>query len=536
LTAPRGTVDVPVSALKGGGIYGVDVVYDSVLMRHSDPAFTRVVPAGAIDAQPPAPLLSSNGSTPGHYLEVPYGASFQVSYDVSPVVGATGAQLEISAAGPGAWGIYNPFNNPGGSVCDNDGVDTGSVYCVPLAGRSGTVTVNANAAGLVPTLNHVVRVIPLKFGVAAGEAGEVSTVTMDGVLAGDGGGVQNGFGVSQRGWDGFVTSGQQTAAGDILTSLDTFDQTTNQIVSEAGAATGALYFSEGGSGIFGGDVGLIGLESTSTEATTYNLLDSVANGTVGAAWTPPAAIDNFVSEAAENGSNDVVPMYFYDPSGKPNDNYRLFTSDITQNTFGPIYDVSKPIEKEGLPNVWGLAENTETKEAVLLGEDFEADCPAPTIITVDTTTGAVGSFPGMGKGFPYGIAIDSATNKMAVPTLCDGDLTIYDLATKTGTSIPLGGNPNASGNVFNGLYTENDSLNKEFLIEQTAAPDFGTNNNSLSRVLVYSESGRLLEKKERFDLWGAFLTIGAHNLQVNPARHQAYLIGPFEEQLEPFAY
>jgi len=536
LTATHGTIDVPVSALQGGGMYGVDVIYDSTLMRHSDPAFTRVVPAGADAAQPAAPLLSSSGSTPGHYLEVPYGGSFQVSYDVSTVAGATGALLEISAAGPGAWGIYNPFNNPGGSRCDNDGVDSGSVYCVPLAGRSGTVTVNAKTAGLVPTLNHVVRVIPLKFGVAAGEAGEVSAITMDGVLASDGGGVQNGFGVGQRGVDGFLTSGQQTAAGEVLTSLDTFDQTSNQIVSEAGAATGSLYFSEGGSGIFGGDIGLIGLENTSTGATTYNLLDTVTSGAIGAAWTPPVTVDNFVSEAAENGSNDVVPMEFYDPNGKTNDNYRLFTSQITHNTFGPIYDVSAPIEKEALPNVWGLAENTETKEAVLLGEDFEADCPAPTIITVDTTSGAVGSFLGTGKGFPYGIAIDSATNKMAVPTLCDGDLSIYNLATKTGTAYPLDGNPSASGNVFNGFYTEIDSPDKEFLVEQTTAPDFGTNNNSLSRVLVYSESGSLLEKKELFDLYGAFLSIQAHNLQVDPSRHAAYLIGPFEEELEPFSY
>jgi hypothetical protein len=535
LTASHGTVDVPVSALQGGGMYGVDVIYDSTLMRHSDPAFTRVVPAGAAADQPAAPLLASNGSTPGHYLEVPNGGSFQVSYDVRAVAGSTGALLEISAAGPGAWGIYNPFNNPGGSRCDNDGIDSGSVYCVPVAGRSGTVTINAKTAGLVPTLNHVVRVIPLKFGVAAGEAGEVSALTEDGVVATDGGGVQNGFGVSERGSDGFLTSGQETAAGEILTSLDTFDQTDNQILSET-AATGSLYFSEGGSGIFGGDIGLIGLENATTGATTYNLLDTVASGALGSAWTPPATVDNFVSEAAENGSDDVVPMEFYDPNGKTNDNYRLFTSEITHNTFGPIYDVSKPIETEALPNIWGLAENTEKKQAVLLGEDFEGNCPAPTIITVDTTSGAVGSYLGQGKGFPYGIAIDSATNKMAVPTLCDGDLSIYNLATKTGTAYPLDGNPSASGNVFNGFYTEIDSPDKEFLVEQTTAPDFGTNNNSLSRVLVYSESGGLLEKKELFDLYGAFLSIQAHNLQVNPARRAAYLIGPFEEQLEPFSY
>jgi hypothetical protein len=536
LTAQVGTVNVPVSALKGGGIYGVDVIYDSVLMRHSDPAFTRVVPVNATASQPTAPLLSSNGSTPGHYLDIPYGSSFAVSYNVSNVPGATGAILEVSAPGPGAWGIYNPFNNPGGSICDNDGVDTGSVYCVPVNGTTGTLTLNGKTIGLVPTLNHVVRVIPVKSGAAAGEAGEVSALTMDGVFASDGGSAENGFGVDQSGLDGYLTSAQETAAGEILSSLETFDQTTNQITKDDASTTGSLYFSEGGSGIFGGDIGLIGLENATNYTATYNLFDTVKDGAIGSAWTPPASVDNFISETAENAVNDIIPMYYYDPNGATNDNYRLFTSDIVKNTFSPIYDISKPIETEGLPNVWGLAENTSTNEAVLPAEDFFADCPAPTLITVDLKSGAVGSFLGIGAGFPYGIAIDSATNKMAIPTLCDGGLTIYNLATQTGHEIPLDGNPSASGNVFEGLYTENDSPNGLFLVEQTVAPDFATNNNSLSRILVYNEAGNLLEKEEKFDLFGGFVTIQAHNLQVDPAHRSGYLIGPGEEELAPFGY
>jgi hypothetical protein len=532
----HGTVSVPVSALKGGGIYGVDVIYDSTLMRHSDPAFTRVVPANTTIQRPTAPLLSTNGSTPGHYLDIPYGGSFQVHYDVTAVAGATGGMLEISAGGPGPWGIYNPFNNPGGSVCDNNGVDAGSVYCVPVSGTTGTVTLNGTAVGLVPTLNHVVRVIPMKFGSPAGEAGEVSALTMNGVLASDGGGIQNGFGISQTGSDAYLTSGQETASGELISSLDTFDQSTNAVVQTDASTSGGLYFSEGSSGIFGGDIGLIGLENTTTFESTYNLLDTVTSGTIGSAWTPPKAVDNGITETAENSVSDVVPMYYYDPNGKTNDNYRLFTSDIVHNTFSPIYDISKPIETEGLPNYWGMAEDTASNYAILPGEDFFANCVSPTMTTVNLKTGAVDSFAGKGTGFPYGIAIDSATNKMAVPTICDGGLTIYNLATKVGTEVLLDGNPSANGNVFSGFYTENDSPNKRFLVEQTTAPDFGSNNNSLSRVLVYDETGHLLEKKEQFDLFGAFVTIQAHNLQVNPAHHTGYLIGPLEEQLEPFSY
>jgi hypothetical protein len=532
----HGTVDVPVSALQGGGMYGIDVIYDSTLMRHSDPAFTRVVPSGAVADEATAPLLSAGGSPPTHYLEIPYGGSFQLSYNVSNISGATGAMVEVSAAGPGAWGIYNPFNNPGGSICDNNGVDAGSVYCVPVSGTSGTVTLNGTTIGLVPTLNHVVRVIPMKYGVPAGEAGDVSALTMDGVATTDGGGIQNGFGVSQSGSDGYLTSGQETASGDYLTSLETFDQGSNLVTNDDASASGGLFFSNGGSGIFGGDIALIGLENTATYASTYNLLDTVSSGVLGAAWTPPATIDNSVAEIAENSANDDLAMYYYDPAGKTNDNYRLLTSNIVRNTFGPVIDISRPIDKEGFPNVWGLAENTTTKEAVLLGEDFLANCAAPTIITVDTTSGVVSSFLGKGTGFPYGIAVDSATDRAAVPTICDGGLTIYNLKTQAAREILLDGNPSASGNVFSGLYTENDSPHAQFLVEQTTAPDFGVNNNSLSRVLVYNEAGALVEKKEAFDLFGAFVTIQAHNLQVDPARHAGYLIGPYEEQVEPFSY
>jgi hypothetical protein len=297
-----------------------------------------------------------------------------------------------------------------------------------------------------------------------------------------------------------------------------------------------LYFSEGASGIFGGDIALLGLQNYTTNATTYNLLDTVENGTVGSAWTPPSTVDNFVSEAAENTSTDTVPMYFYDPNGPTNDNYRLFTTNIVKNWFSPIYDISGPIESETLPNIWGFAEDTHRYEAYAIGEDFLGNCVAPTIVTTNLETGAVSSFAGVGAGYPYGVAIDSATDRAAVPTLCDGGLSIYNLNTKKGTEYFLDGNPSPSGNVFNGLYTENDSPNGRFLVEQTTAPDFGANNNTLSRVLVYDESGNLLEKKEQFDLFGAFVSIQAHNLQVDPAKHLGYLIGPLEVQLEPFTY
>lgn len=530
LTAIKGTIQVPVSSLHGGGIYGFGMyVNQTNLPYHSDYSFTRVVPQLANASRPAAPLLASNGSAPGHFLEIPYGDSFQVSYNVSNVPGATGAALEISAAGPTAWRIYNPFNNPNGSEKDNNGVDAGSVYYAAGGGVSGTITLNAKTIGLDPTMNHVVRVIPMKGGVAAGEGSDVSTVTMDGVFASDGGFVNNGFGVNGSGLDGFITSGQQTASGQILTSLDTFDQTNNSIVQTVASGSNSVYFTNGW-GIYGGDIGLYGLFSESSQLSNYNLLNTVAAGNVGNAWTPPFSQSTFIiSEGAANQANDNAAFIAYDTTGAKNDNYRVFTSQIASNTFSPAYDVSAPLATFGLPSVFGFAEDTATNTGVAIATDFFANCGAPTLITVDLTNGATSSFTGVGTGFPYGIAIDSTTGKAAVPTLCDGTLGIYNLATKTASQVTLPG-------ALNGFYSSADQAHNLFLVEQTTNPDFIHNNNSLSGVLVYDENGNLQKEISKFNLFGVFLTINANNLQVNQSHRKGYLIGPGDQQLAPFGY
>ena len=103
LTAPNGTVNVPVSALAGAGTYTlwIDLQPGTTAFGSdiSDLAFTRV---DAGTARPPAPLLSlpHDPSAPVHTLLVPYRSPFVVSYDVSHVPGATGAIVELSAPPP----------------------------------------------------------------------------------------------------------------------------------------------------------------------------------------------------------------------------------------------------------------------------------------------------------------------------------------------------------------------------------------------------------------------------------------------------
>ncbi len=188
----------------------------------------------------------------------------------------------------------------------------------------------------------------------------------------------------------------------------------------------------------------------------------------------------------------------------------MFTSQIQSSTFSPAYDISAPVKNFGLPSIFGFGENTTTNTGAAIMSDFFANCAAPTLITVDLTNGTTGSFTRVGTGFPYGIAIDSCTGKAAVPTLCDGGLNIYNLATKTASQVILPG-------ALNGFYSSADPAHSLFLVEQTVNPDFHFNNNSLSGVLVYDENGNLQKQISKFSLFGVFLKINANNLQViNP--------------------
>ncbi len=192
LTGSKGTVEVPVSALQGGGIYGIAIAFGDISLNSSAPlpllsdfAFTRV--ASTTAGRPNAPLLSIEGSVPGHFLEIPYKGSFQVHYDVRNVPGANGAHLEISSPGQNLWGSINTFNNPNGTVRDDNEHDTGSVYFEPLPGTAGTVTLGGLRANLDPTFDEVVRVLPTNGGRPVGEASDVSTIMMDGIVPADGG-------------------------------------------------------------------------------------------------------------------------------------------------------------------------------------------------------------------------------------------------------------------------------------------------------------------------------------------------------------
>ena len=182
----------------------------------------------------------------------------------------------------------------------------------------------------------------------------------------------------------------------------------------------------------------------------------------------------------------------------------------------------------GLPVFDGIGQNTRRNEASMPVTDFFNFCGSPTIVTANLATGVLSSFQGVTSGFAYGMAVDSITNKAIVPTICDGLAGIYDLRAKTGIAV----NPNGSTNIYPAI----DETRGLIVMDQVVPGDFGINNNATSGTVVMDERGTVLANFEQLFLFNTFLTIGANNLQLNPATRTAYTLGPGQQQLAPFTY
>jgi hypothetical protein len=548
LTNLAGKVDVPVSSLHGGGIYGIGVIVNATTGAATDFNYIRVAPPQSSALRPLPPTLSGEGQHDVHYLAVPYNTAFDVRWDVHDVPGATGAIVEISAPGPAGNGIYNTFNNPEGSIVDKDGVDSGSVYSQAVSGVNGTLRVNPVKAGLSATFEHVVRVIPTKDGTAVGQASDVSMVSEAGLATADGGSVGQGFGLNSNGTDGFLTSWQFNSSLAVSASLETFSTATTSITGTIASqfspcCTGpSLFYRTIGGGIVGSDIGLYELFDQMSNTTTYGLLNPVATGTLGASWSPPVSNSFQFLGAAYNQSTTNVAFYGNTPnsgsgsgSSSPTGTWSLFASNLATNTFSPVYDITSAISAETTPEYQMMAQNPTTNQAWLASTDLTSSCSSPRLVDVDLSTGATSSFVGVGAGTAQGMSIDPATNVAAVTTDCDAGMGIYNLTTQTSVHILLpGAGQHGSGEP--GYYLTADPVHHLILLAQLYGVDAFTNCNALGHLLIYDESGNLVEDKEDFDWVDQQINMSFDGIQISPSARTGLTFSPAQDELEPFTY
>jgi hypothetical protein len=532
LTKPVGTVNVPVSQLQGGGIYGIAVQATPTEFDFTDFAYTRVQDASS-DVQPAEPVLSAPGQQATNLLQIPYGGRFTVSWNVTNVPQATGAYLEISAPGPGIWSSYASFNNPNGTIRDHNGLDSGSVYYQPLTGTSGHITLTGTAAGLTPAMYNNVRILPVtSAGTAAGESSDISTISMDGVEPADGGAVVDGFGVTQAGGTGFVTSNQTLANNEPESSVDTFDQATQAVTGTVISSTDSDTYTtpfNGGAGVFAGGAGLI--EDSTASSTSYDILNPLS--TVSGPWAPPTKNANIIGADNQATSSAAFGTFNFGPTGV--DQAGVFSSDVGAGTFGPVYSVQPQLKGFGYPDITAMGQDSTTSTAVVGATDFTNQSEPPTFINVNLATGKKSTFTGVGQGYPEGLAVDSTTGMMTAPD--NSGVGIYNLANGTGNLASPGG--------FLYAHPAADPTHGEFVLQELSPPDANLttpglgstpNNDALSAEVVLNEQGAELTRVEQFNFYNTFTTIAGDLTQLEPASQAGYTLGPLGAQLQPFNY
>jgi hypothetical protein len=489
----------------------------------------------ASDVRPAAPVLAAPGSPAGYLLTVPYHGKFSVSWNVSHVPGAAGAYLEISAPGPNDFNSFATFNNPDGSIRDGNGYDSGSLHYARLPGTSGKVTVSSATAGLIPTMYSNVRVLPVTAsGAAAGEASDVSTISMNGVAPADGGAPVDGFGVDATGSTGFVTSnGAVSATGEPVSSVETFSQRTNAITGTVLSSTGSDSYStldDGGAGTFAGHTGLVNDSTASTSS--YDALHPV--GTVAGPWNPPTS--NTSIQPADNQQTPTAAFGTWTNGGQGVQNAGVFTSNVQAGTFGPVYPIQPALAGFTLPVLSGVAQDTATGTAIVAGSDFTNLSAPPTFITVNLASGATSSFSGVGSGIPDGVAVDSATGTAVSPEQGNG-AGIYDLATGSGAMATPG------GDIYQ--HPAADATHHYFVMQEVSSPDENLaapglgavpNDNALSSMVTLNEQGQLVSRAEQCNFFNVFMSIAAQATQLEPASQQGYTLGLDGDGLQPFGY
>jgi hypothetical protein len=600
LTAPHGTVQVPVNQLAGDGIYQVALLgydtnpiaearnYGLPVPRLSDIGTFRIARAGS--GRPSAPTISLSGDTttaPGHFLEIPYGGSVDVHYNVANVPGANGAVVEVGTGGPNFFNLMNTFNNPNGSVRDNNGFDTGSVSFIPVSGTAGTVTLSAQQLGLISTLYQNVRVLPMNGSVPAGEASDVSTVRMDGLATLDGGDLIGGEGLFTTG--GFSIN--RNGTDGIIATEDFFGNTTLQGIDQnANAANGIIHLAAGvsvaypneygpyaimGGGLMANDVVMFAQRQYSDFVDYYNTQFSVYN-TLSAAIASsgggglgdgggggighgginggPLASDQVVMPtltqgifmAADNQDTDTVALLGYDKAAASNQ-LRVFTYSVQNNAIVNTIDPGMG-NPEDYP-FFGInfAQDTSLNKALILGAPPGDVCQAPVGRVVDLNTGVSTPVDTTGVyGAIEGAVIDSSTHTAFFQSVCDQALIAYDMQTGSKrkfympahdlfVNFPVGsigiGGWEASSMAI-------DPVNHLLLVSQVVPADlFSLNYNALMQVHVYDESGNLIKTMEQFQLAGS-RDFGNDRefLQVNPNTRTGYVATGFGNEIAIFKY
>jgi hypothetical protein len=208
----------------------------------------------------------------------------------------------------------------------------------------------------------------------------------------------------------------------------------------------------------------------------------------------------------------------------------VFSSNISDNTFGPAIEITDPNFTTEAPPI--IAFDPPRNQAIL-GHDKPSPFILPPLIGfVDLATGSFEVKTGLGLGVINGVAVDSEDGILCTDTSFDSAAQFYDLSDFSGISVFLPGHdPQTS--TASGADIEFDPINKLFLIAQEFSHGSLTDGSS---ILVYDLVGNLVESIDGLNFQGGFNVFPIH-ITLNPSRRMGFVNGPdLTTEIQSFNY
>jgi hypothetical protein len=343
-----------------------------------------------------------------------------------------------------------------------------------------------------------------------------------------------GFDLNQSGEDGVLASAQTIdPQGDVLVSMETFDQDTGKITKSFAKYTGKRneYSIDG---IFAGDVALVTHYITPNNSIyakrTYEEMNPVTAGKFTGAWKAPVK-DIDVLQWAENQTTSTDLLFAIEL--KNADASDLIVTDVGTNSVSNVIHLD--------PNLFCLCNGPQLGQYVAGNQAVFALSPdsgavggeAPVNVLVDLASGNTTKFIGYNNGFYHagsvnGLGMDPNTGIGATTTELNAQVEFYDMGKKSKIAAVQLPCTQDTDQTYSGSGIAVDPVNKLFLVTETYD---ACNGGTGSALVVYDESGNLVETIEGFQFF-----IGEAAPTLNPAKRMGWAYNGQFSQLRQFFY
>lgn len=336
-----------------------------------------------------------------------------------------------------------------------------------------------------------------------------------------------GFDIDQNGTEGVLTEAQTLSSGNVLAAVETFDQSTGEILNVLAQTKTQDDFVT--LGVVGSSTGLVEWEheiSFLNIRRSFGLVNPLSGNKVTGKWTPPLGSQHLISEVSRNQGTTNNAVFAIDISG--NFIPYVFGSNIAANTFGPVVQITDSLNFGSVPPP--IAYNSVTNQAILGGGDGCFGCQ-PVLGIADLTQGTFTEQQGFGFGFINGIAVDPVDNILCTTT--EDDATVEFLNLNNGTAVGAAILPGSGGQqFFSGADVEYDPLHRVFLVAQ---PNSSVSTGST--IYVYDIKGNLRETLNGFSFSNTFNVIPMH-IALHPSTRTGFVDGPSAtvNQIQGFTY